>query len=310
MTQLSFRMLTAAALVFMLLTFASGMANAQVDELSTPFVVRKINGTIFFGDNKPLARATINIGIGNSESFEVDSGTDGKFEMRPFKWLGPFVWNTDLRPGTYRFSVRKDGFHTTVGTIIVSSKAPEQSVVNVVIKPNDDYHGEELGTPPTEQLLPSSDTIATPADHKHYPQKYAAIYVPISLAAGRVRTTEFPVEKAWYDIMLQVEKPLPFREMQCKVGATNGPLEERDCDGNPSLIQAEWTVWADGHIIHWGSVPKCGCQFTDESIRKLIGSFPGEAGKQYVVQVHFTKDGTSLNIANPHLIVIKSKEMW
>jgi hypothetical protein len=30
----------------------------------------------------------------------------------------------------------------------------------------------------------------------------------------------------------------------------------------------------------------------------------GESGKKYVVEVKFTKDGTPLNVANPHLIVI------
>ena len=41
---------------------------------------------------------------------------------------------------------------------------------------------------------------------------------------------------------------------------------------------------------------------------KFLGSFVGELGKKYVVEVKFTKDGTPLNIANPHLIVIKHKE--
>jgi len=41
---------------------------------------------------------------------------------------------------------------------------------------------------------------------------------------------------------------------------------------------------------------------------KFLGSFVVELGKKYVVEVKFTKDGTPLNIANPHLIVIKHKE--
>ena len=42
----------------------------------------------------------------------------------------------------------------------------------------------------------------------------------------------------------------------------------------------------------------CGSIFTKENIYKQIGSFPLKSGKNYVVQVHFTKDGSPLNIAN------------
>src|SRR5580704_16062373 len=76
---------------------------------------------------------------------------------------------------------------------------------------------------PNEQLLPpSSVTPFVVPNPKKYPQKYAAVYMPVSLAE-RVRTPEFPVAKTqWYDIMLQVEKPLPFLRMQCMVGAISG----------------------------------------------------------------------------------------
>ncbi len=40
---------------------------------------------------------------------------------------------------------------------------------------------------------------------------------------------------------------------------------------------------------------------------KFLGSFAAEADKKYVVEVKFTKDGTSLNVANPHLIVLQHR---
>jgi hypothetical protein len=63
--------------------------------------------------------------------------------------------------------------------------------------------------PPNEQLLPdSSVTPIVVPNPKKYPQKYAAVYMPVSLAVGRVRTPEFRVSKGqWYDIVLQVEVP-------------------------------------------------------------------------------------------------------
>lgn len=182
---------------------------------------------------------------------------------------------------------------------------------------NADASGPQLHSrpkTPDEQFLPPGDvpTIEQP-DRKKYPQKYSSVYMPVSLAVGRVRTPEFPVEKhsQWYDIMLQVEKPLPFLRMQCMVGVTLGPLDAQYCDSDDPILRASWTVWEDEHIVEWGSIPEgCGCKFTNKNIFKLIGSFPLEAGKKYVVQVRFTKDGTSLNVANPHLIVIPHQDMW
>jgi hypothetical protein len=167
---------------------------------------------------------------------------------------------------------------------------------------------------PNEQLLPPSSVAPFVVPNpKKYPQKYAAVYMPISLAAGRVRTPEFPVKKQsqWYDIMLQFEKPLPFGRMVCMVGVTSGPLDKKGCEKDDPIVRADWTVRADGRIMEFGSIPdNCGCIFTKENIFKLVGSFPLEAGKNYVVQVHLTKDGSPLNVANPRLIVIPHGDMW
>jgi hypothetical protein len=46
-------------------------------------------------------------------------------------------------------------------------------------------------------------------------------------------------------------------------------------------------------------------KFTDDNIFKFLGTFPVLSGKKYVVEVKFTKDGTPLNVANPHLVVVK-----
>lgn len=167
---------------------------------------------------------------------------------------------------------------------------------------------------PNEQLLPPSSVAPfVVPDPKKYPQKYAAVYMPISLAAGRVRTPEFHVKKhpQWYDIMLQVEKPLPLRRMECMLGATSGGFDKRDCQKDDPTIRADWTVWEGERIVEWGSMRDCcGSIFTKENIYKQIGSFALDAGKNYVVQVHFTTDGSRLNVANPHLIVIPHQDMW
>ena len=49
-------------------------------------------------------------------------------------------------------------------------------------------------------------------------------------------------------------------------------------------------------------------QHTKDYIFKFLGSFPALSGRKYVVEVKFTKDGTPLNVASPHLIIIKQGE--
>lgn len=167
---------------------------------------------------------------------------------------------------------------------------------------------------PNEQLLSASSVAPFMVPNpKKFPQKYAAVYMPVSLAAGRVRTPEFVAKYSQaYDIMLQFEKPLPFSRMECMAGVT-GPsrLDKKDCQKDDPIVRADWTVWGDGRIVEWGSMRDC-CDsiFGNKYIFKLVGMFPLEAGKKYVVQVHFTKDGSALNVANPRLIVIAHGDMW
>jgi hypothetical protein len=155
-------------------------------------------------------------------------------------------------------------------------------------------------------LLVPGVSLGSQKDHAY---RHSDLDIPVSLAAGSVRTPEFPVVGQWYDIMVQVEKPLPFLQMQCMMGVTASPLVSKDCGANDPLLQAQWTVWDGDHIVDKGSNPtRCACKFENKYIFKFLGSFVGERGKKYLVEVKFTKDGTPLNVANPHLIVIKHKD--
>ena len=141
--------------------------------------------------------------------------------------------------------------------------------------------------------------------HPKHPYRYSVVDMPVSLAVGTVRTPEFAPPSHWYWIMLQVEKPLPFRDMQCMTGVENGTNDFKDCAKKP-LIDADWKVLSDGQVVSQGSSSGFGAaSFTRDYIFKFLGSFSTLPGKKYVVEVKFTKDGTPLNVANPHLIVIK-----
>ena len=150
---------------------------------------------------------------------------------------------------------------------------------------------------------------ALAGNHPAHPYRYSVVDIPVSLAVGTVRTPEFSPPTHWYWIMLQVEKPLPFQQMECMMGVTAGPLDSKDCNSNDPLLRADWTVWNDGHIASSGSsTTQADAKHTKENIFKFLGSFPALAGRKYVVEVKFTKDGTPLNVANPHWIVIKQGE--
>jgi len=156
-------------------------------------------------------------------------------------------------------------------------------------------------------MVPSVSAVT----HKGFPEKYSDIYMPVSLAVGTIRTPEFSAVSQWYDILVQVEKPLPFQQMTCMMGVVAGPLDLKYCSSDDPLLRADWTVRDGEHIVDHGSIPdRCACNFESKYIYKLLGSFSGEAGKKYTVEVKFTKDGTPLNVANPRLIVIRHKKFW
>jgi hypothetical protein len=147
--------------------------------------------------------------------------------------------------------------------------------------------------------------------HKGFPEKYSDIYMPVSLAVGTVRTPEFPAIFEVYDIIIQADRSLPVSQMMCMMGATSNPFELKGCSSDDPLLRADWTVCNDGHIVaHGSSARSGGSSIAKDQIWKFIGSFAGEAGKKYVVEVKFTKDGTPLNAANPRLIVIQHKKFW
>jgi len=144
--------------------------------------------------------------------------------------------------------------------------------------------------------------------HKDHTHRYSVVDEPVSLGIRTVRTPAFPVVSHWYDIMVQVEKDLPFKQMVCMMGVASGLFSPKDCRSNDPLLRADWKVLDGDQIVDKGSIPDiCACKFEDKYIYKSLGGFAGEAGKKYVVELNFTKDGTPLNVANLHLIVIQHK---
>jgi hypothetical protein len=290
-------------------------------QIQTPFVVREIKGTIHSVGQAPLQGAAFWIRLENGFEEGATTDKDGSFKLAvPRDPLGALVHprlhqithDSAVSAGTYRFKATKDGFHSTVGTVVVSDTAPKESLIEIQLQPG--YQEKRETRHPQRELNPRDALAglkANAGNRKLHQYRHSDVDMPVSLVPGTVQTPEFSVTSEWYDIIVQAEKPLPFLQMQCMMGVTSGPLESNHCSSNDPLLQADWTVWDGEQLVGNGSIPdSCACAFENKHIYKSLGSFAGQAGKKYIVQVRFTKDGTPLNVANPHLIVIQHRNFW
>ncbi|MGA1981366.1 MAG: hypothetical protein ABSG84_02755 [Acidobacteriaceae bacterium] len=132
--------------------------------------------------------------------------------------------------------------------------------------------------------------------------------MPVSLAIGSVETPPFHVKKATYAIIVQFTKRLPIQDMACMIGDTARPVGIWDCN-EEQLLQADWTVRDENErIVAQGAFHQRGlqCVFQKDYIIKYIGYFKGERGGTYTLEVKFTRDGSSLNVCDPQLVVMRN----
>jgi hypothetical protein len=133
------------------------------------------------------------------------------------------------------------------------------------------------------------------------------VVIPVSLAEGTVRTPEFKVHlNGYYMIEVQAKKRLPLNRLDCMMGISLGPLDPNNCkEGVEPQLQAEWTLWSEDRIVDRGSSEdrKGSGGWAEDYVVRNIGSFKGESGKHYSLDVNFTRDGRALAVTDPHLVV-------
>jgi hypothetical protein len=152
-------------------------------------------------------------------------------------------------------------------------------------------------------------TSTAGADHCFLCRK-AAVDMPVSLAVGTIRTSEFLVQHERYLISIQVERRLPFGQMQCMMGIQlRRKPDHCEMFNFDTVLEADWTVWDGDHVVSQGSVRDKDSNFdvSDDTLSRHLGTFVGEKNMKYVLEVKFIKDGTPLNVTNPHLIVMMTK---
>jgi hypothetical protein len=129
------------------------------------------------------------------------------------------------------------------------------------------------------------------------------IDMPVSLAAGTVRTPEFVVKNKYYIIDIDAKWLLPTDELRCRMGFAASPSDNH-CKWEP-LLETRWRV-LDGDRVVAESFDKgrtTSFEADSHSLTRSIGSFRGEAHHRYAVELTFMKDASILNVTQPRLIV-------
>ncbi len=129
------------------------------------------------------------------------------------------------------------------------------------------------------------------------------IDMPISLAAGTVRTPEFAAQSKYYNIDIDAKWLLPADELRCRMGFAVSPSDNH-CKWEP-LLETKWRVLEGDRVIAEGyDKGRTGSFDADNhSLTRNIANFRGESHHRYIVELTFMKDASVLNVTQPRLIV-------
>jgi hypothetical protein len=127
--------------------------------------------------------------------------------------------------------------------------------------------------------------------------------IPISLAIGSVKTPEFVAKHDLYFMEIEAQWLLPAGELKCKMGF--GVVPPNDKCRAEEVVEVEWRVLDGESVVAHGSAGGISDQFEagKDYLGRYIGQFQGQSKHKYVVELTFTKDGSSLNVTNPRLVV-------
>ncbi len=127
--------------------------------------------------------------------------------------------------------------------------------------------------------------------------------MPISLAAGIARTPEFTAIRKIYFISIESKWNLPAVALRCKMGF--GVVPPSDHCKSEIVLGGNWRVLEGPSVVAQGDIERISPDFdaSKDFLRRYIGAFHGEKKHKYVVEVTFTKDGSSLDVTNPRLKV-------
>lgn len=106
-----------------------------------------------------------------------------------------------------------------------------------------------------------------------------------------------------YSIAIYSEWRLPAVTLRCKLGF--GVVPPTDKCRAQAVLEADWKVLEGERTVAEGHAGGISHEFVagKDDIARIIGHFQGESKHKYVVEVSFAKDGSSLDVTNPKLVV-------
>lgn len=128
--------------------------------------------------------------------------------------------------------------------------------------------------------------------------------IPVSMSPGHIRTPEFRTSLGPYMVEIAADQnKIPPDTLFCLLGYTQ---LDSQCPNTPSVVEASWVLSSDGAVVASGSSKgddSGGGSVMDDGIARSIGTFHGENGRRYVLDVDILADGSKLASGNPRLQV-------
>jgi Carboxypeptidase regulatory-like domain len=91
----------------------------MLTEIPEPFRVPEIKGVLYYGEDSPLADAFFEIRDSSGRITTTTTNKNGAFSI------------PSVKPGIYEFKATMNQFHSTIGKVIVSPRAPRKNVVRL-----------------------------------------------------------------------------------------------------------------------------------------------------------------------------------
>ena len=127
------------------------------------------------------------------------------------------------------------------------------------------------------------------------------LLLSVPIQPGVVQSTPFQVDQTLpYLIELEVDRLLPFNELQCLLGEQPA---DQDCSGSPDTVRLEWRIFQASKPVASGvSRPKSGAGY-GPTLEKTLGTFDAERGVRYTLEVSVLRSLERLRPANPRVVV-------
>lgn len=120
--------------------------------------------------------------------------------------------------------------------------------------------------------------------------------IPVALTPGEFRSPEFTTDRnGRYIVSLFFDELPDIARQQCFMGITLDP----NCDRKSGLIEFEWQVINDEHIVQSGSYRPLS--FSGSEVTFAV--FQGKRGGQHRIVLSIKRDSGELNAAHPKLVV-------